>query len=50
MCGRKLEGWKYWPDRREGQYKILRAEYFPIFAQPHSKCKIDLLCGSTVVQ
>ena len=33
----QLEGCQYWPDRREGQYIIPRAEYFPILPD-HSKC------------
>ncbi len=34
----QLEGCQYWLDWREGQYIILRAEYFPILPD-HSKCK-----------
>ncbi len=32
-----FEGCQYWPDQREGQYIIPRAEYFPILPN-HSKC------------
>ncbi len=40
-----LEGCQYWPDRRarEGQYIILRAEYFPIYCLTIASAIIYLL-------